>query len=149
MESIFNPDGNKNLIERIEKLTPITLSEWGVMTVSQMLEHCQQPIKVSRGELHLKQNLFSILFGKMIKKQLMRPQPFKQGLPTVKQFKISHEPDFEQSKKELLEMIDDFVRNGHSAIKVDKHPFFGKMSMEEWDTLHWKHLDHHLKQFGV
>ncbi|MEP6513238.1 MAG: DUF1569 domain-containing protein [Parafilimonas sp.] len=29
------------------------------------------------------------------------------------------------------------------------HPFFGKLKAEEWRTLTYKHLDHHLRQFWM
>ncbi len=35
------------------------------------------------------------------------------------------------------------------GLSKDPHPFFGNLNSEEWDTLNWKHLDHHLRQFGV
>ena len=149
MESLFDKQGNQNIVDRINQLTPITLSQWGKMTVSQMLEHCQQPIKVSFGTLELKPNLISFLFGKSAKKQMLTQPRFKRSLPTVKQFKITHEPNFDEARKELIEMVSQYANLGHGAIKVTKHPFFGNMSMEEWDILQWKHLDHHLKQFGV
>ncbi|WP_159799783.1 DUF1569 domain-containing protein [Flavobacterium sp. MK4S-17] len=149
MQSLFNPDANQLVIQRINKLTPISLSEWGKMTVSQMLLHCQQPINVSRGTLVLKPNLISFLFGKMAKKKMAGAQPFRHSLPTIKEFKITHEPDFETEKQNLIALVKTFSDEGHAAIKVTKHPFFGEMTMQEWDTLQWKHLDHHLKQFGV
>ena len=149
MESLFDKQGNQNIVDRINQLTPITLSQWGKMTVSQMLEHCQQPIKVSFGTLELKPNLISFIFGKSAKKQKLTQPRFKRSLPTVKQFKITHEPNFDEARKELIEMVSQYAALGHGAIKVTKHPFFGNMSMEEWDILQWKHLDHHLKQFGV
>jgi hypothetical protein len=31
----------------------------------------------------------------------------------------------------------------------DAHPFFGKMTVKQWDYLQHKPLDHHLSQFGV
>lgn len=149
MESLFDKQGNQNIVDRINQLTPITLSQWGKMTVSQMLEHCQQPIKVSFGTLELKPNLISFLFGKSAKRQMLTQPRFKKSLPTVKEFKITHEPNFEEARKQLIEMVSKYADEGHSAIKVSKHPFFGNMTMEEWDILQWKHLDHHLKQFGV
>ncbi len=79
----------------------------------------------------------------------MSSPAFGRGLPTVKEFKITYEPDFETSKKDLIELVNKFSSEGHSAVKVTKHPFFGPMTMEEIDVLQWKHLDHHLKQFGV
>lgn len=149
MESVFDSKGNQVLVSRIENLTPITLSQWGKMTVSQMMEHCQQPIKVAHGTLNLKSNWMSFLFGKMMKKKLMEPKPFAKGMPTVKEFRITHEPEFEKAKGELIALVKTFADEGHAAIKNTKHPFFGEMTMEEWDMLQWKHLDHHLKQFGV
>jgi hypothetical protein len=149
MESLFDLQGNRNIINRIEQLTPITLSQWGKMTVSQMLEHCQQPIKVPLGMLPLKPNWMSFFFGKTVKKQMLSQNTFKKDLPTVKEFRIQREPDFEQAKQELINLIERFEKEGHGAIKVTKHPFFGEMTLEEWDILQWKHLDHHLRQFGV
>lgn len=150
MESIFDPNANQKIIERINLLTPITLSQWGKMTVSQMMLHCQQPIKVAQGTLEIKPNwILSFLFGKSTKRKFMSSPAFGRGLPTVKEFKITYEPDFETSKKDLIELVNKFSSEGHSAVKVTKHPFFGPMTMEEIDVLQWKHLDHHLKQFGV
>lgn len=149
MESVFDAQDNQKLVSRIEKLTPIILSEWGTMTVSQMMEHCQQPIKVAYGTLNLKSNWMSFLFGKMMKKKLLESKPFAHNMPTVKEFKIEHEPDFDTAKKELIDLVTIFANEGHASIKNTKHPFFGEMTMEEWDVLQWKHLDHHLKQFGV
>jgi hypothetical protein len=31
----------------------------------------------------------------------------------------------------------------------EKHPVFGKLTKEQWSKATWKHIDHHLKQFGV
>lgn len=149
MQSVFEPKSNDLLVARIDKLTPIILSQWGKMTVSQMLEHCQQPIKVSQGTLILKPNWMSFLFGKMMKKKLANPQPFARNMPTVKEFQIAHEPDFETAKADLIVLVKQFSEQGHAAIKNTKHPFFGEMTMQEWDYLQWKHLDHHLRQFGV
>lgn len=149
MESIFDHQGNRNIVERIEKLTPITLSQWGKMTVSQMLEHCQQPIKIPFGLLKLKPNWMSFFFGKMVKKQMMAQETFRKDLPTVKEFRIAREPKFDEAKSELIELVERFAKEGHASIKVKKHPFFGEMTLEEWDALQWKHLDHHLRQFGV
>src|SRR5690606_1660181 len=109
MKSIFNPTDNREVIDRINQLSPITLSQWGKMTVSQMLLHCQQIIKVAHGTLELKPNkLLVFFFGKSAKKKLMEPQPFGKGMPTAKEFKISHEPDFETSKAELIALVETF-----------------------------------------
>lgn len=50
------------------------------------------------------------------------------------------------SKKEFAESFSQFAK-GHQSIKVTNHPFWGKMTYEDWDKLIWKHVHHHLRQF--
>lgn len=69
--------------------------------------------------------------------------------PTAPGFVIKDERDEEKEKQNLIVAINNFSEKGKARQLGDKHPFFGKMTHEEWDTLQWKHLDHHLKQFGV
>lgn len=150
MQSLFHAQANQDIITRIDKLTPISLSEWGVMTVSQMLEHCQMPLQVVYGTKEIKVNwLVKLLFGRSAKKQFTSNKAFGHGMPTAKEFKITYEPDFETAKAGLKELIIKFQREGKDAIKVTHHPLFGNLTHDEIDRSQWKHLDHHLKQFGV
>ncbi|TPW11975.1 MAG: hypothetical protein FD129_1557, partial [bacterium] len=36
-----------------------------------------------------------------------------------------------------------------AAERLEPHPFFGNLNIDEWGRLSWKHLDHHLRQFGA
>ena len=148
MKSIFNPDNNKEIIDRINRLSSGSTAQWGKMNVSQMLAHAQAPIKVSLGEVKLKRVLIGILFGSLAKKQLLNDKPFKKDLPTDRSFIIQGIPDFEKEKNSLMELVQ---RLGKSSTNLsnEPHPFFGKMKVNEWDVLTIKHLDHHLRQFGV
>ncbi|MEO6220122.1 MAG: DUF1569 domain-containing protein [Ginsengibacter sp.] len=148
MISIFSREDNDAIKDRINKLTPDSRPLWGKMSVSQMVAHLQRPILVSFGELKIKRGILGILFGKMAKRQMLMDKPFKHNMPTVKEFKIAGE-DFEKEKNLLLSYIDRYANKGTQIITKEPHPFFGKMTLEEWDTLQWKHLDHHLRQFGV
>ena len=149
MESLYSLQGNQNILDRIEQLTPITLSQWGKMTVSQMLLHCQMPLKVANGTLHIKPHWKSYFFGSSRRKKLEDPKFFHKDQTTIKEFIITHEPNYNEAKNGLKELIGTFAKEGHKVIKVTRHPLLGEMSPEEWDILQWKHLDYHLKQFGV
>jgi hypothetical protein len=59
---------------------------------------------------------------------------------------IGSDKDFEKEKAALVDMINRFTE---SAVAGERHPVFGKLSKENWSKATWKHLDHHLKQFGV
>ena len=148
MKSIFNTTDNKDIINRINKLSSDSTAQWGKMKVSQMLAHAQVPIKVSLGEVKLKRGLIGLLFGSLAKKQLLKETPFKKDLPTDKNFIIQGIPDFEKEKQSLITLVQRLEKSENNLSK-EPHPFFGKMEVKEWDALMMKHLDHHLQQFGV
>jgi len=149
MPSIFNTSDNQDLISRIDKLAPNTAATWGKMNAAQMLSHCQAPMDVAFGDLKLKSNFLLLLVGRIYKKKILAAPGFKKNSPTAPDFLRNGECDFEKSKSELIQKINRFSEQGEKVIKMHKHPFFGNMTSEEWDILQWKHLDHHLKQFGV
>lgn len=149
MESLFTPEGNHNIIRRINNLQPTSLSQWGKMTVDQMMSHCIAPLDVVFGNLHLKINPVMAFFGRtVIRKKVLGAKQFKKDSPTAPAFIRTGSYDFEATRAELIEKVRKFAE-GPQVIKTHKHPFFGPMTNEEWDNIQWKHLDHHLRQFGV
>ncbi|AWA29193.1 hypothetical protein HYN48_03315 [Flavobacterium magnum] len=148
MPDIFNAADNKELVIRLERLSPEATPLWGKMTVSQMLLHCQKPLDVATGRLALKSGIIGWLFGKMAKKSFLKNLGFGKNSPTAPQFKIAETPDFTREKKTLMDLVLEFGHKGPAVIINKKHPFFGQMTDEEWGQLQYIHLDHHLKQFG-
>lgn len=114
-----------------------------------MLAHCRQPLRVALGDLELKRSLIGVLFGRMAKKKLLDPAPWKAGMPTAPEFKVADERDFATEKAALLALVQRFGEGGPHAITRRPHPFFGPLTTDEWQTLQWRHVDHHLRQFGV
>ena len=149
MESLFDKNGNDAIIKRIESLTEDSLPLWGKMNVAQMLSHCQAPLDVASWEIYLKSNFFLQLIGRFYKKKILAAPGFKKNSPTVPDFLRTNFVDFEEAKMFLVIKVVQFSILGPNGIDNHRHPFFGKMTDEEWDLLQWKHLDHHLKQFGV
>ena len=146
MNSLLDTKYNTEIINRINSLKPESKPVWGKMTSAQMMAHCIEGLRGAFGETNLKRTLMGKLFGKMAKKSIMSDKPFKQGLPTDKSFIIKDERKFEEEKSKLIGYIKRF--NSGSLTK-NTHPFFGNMTTDEWDKLMAKHIDHHLRQFGV
>lgn len=86
------------------------------------------------------------LIGPLFKSLLVNAKPFKRGIATDKSFIIADSRDFEVEKSKLIDMVNHFTPE---AMVDEPHPIFGKMTKEEWSKGTWKHLDHHLQQFGV
>lgn len=149
MRSIFNLDDKNDIINRIDQLHPNSKPLWGKMNVSQMLAHCIAPTQISTGDVPGKRNIFGILFGKMAKKRMVSEEPFKKNLPTDPSFVVKHNPDFYESQQKLITLIEKLYNTDKNELVQRKHPFFGKMTIDEWGLLNYKHFDHHLRQFGV
>ncbi len=148
VKNLFDPAVKQEIIDRINKLTPETKALWGKMKVEQMLAHVQVPIGVAVGTRQIKRTLMGRIFGPMVKPILYNEKPFKRSLPTDPSFVMINTTDkkFEEEKQQLLEMVNDF---SEKTIVNEVHPFFGKMTKDQWSIGTWKHLDHHLQQFGV
>lgn len=147
-DSLFDPVGLQAMLARLDALRTDSKRQWGKMDVAQMLAHCQQPLRVALGELKLKRMLIGILFGRLAKKKLLAPKPWKPGMPTAPEFKIVDARDFAREKTALRALVERFGKGGPAALTKLPHPFFGPLTTEEWQALQWRHLDHHLRQFG-
>ncbi|PBQ31636.1 hypothetical protein CNR22_07595 [Sphingobacteriaceae bacterium] len=150
MESIFHRETVQKYIDRIHSLTPQTQAQWGKMNVAQMLSHCQAPIKIASGELVPKIHpVIKFLFAKNAKKQLLNDPEFKRNLPTFREAKVVDQRVFEVERTRLVNMITEFQQKGPAGLTKAPHPFFGELQVSDWDFMQVKHLDHHLRQFGV
>ena len=150
MKSLFNAADNAAIITRIESLTQAHTPQWGKMNVGQMVVHCQRPLQVAFGELKLKRTLIGMLFGSMAKRKLAQEKPWDRNMPTDSHFKIAAiDHDLEAEKQKLISLVRRFAAEGPGAITQEPHPFFGKLSTQEWDAIQTNHLHHHLSQFGA
>jgi hypothetical protein len=147
MSSIYNKTDNDAVISRINNLTSESKAVWGKMSVDQMLKHTNEAIIVAFGENEIKVNFLMKFLGKMIKNKVFNSE-FKKNSPTAKEFIFTDKYDFESSKNELIKNFSRFAE-GEKSIKLTNHPFWGKMTPDDWNKLMWNHVDHHLRQFGV
>ena len=147
MKSLIAAEENAAVIGRIRALPPDARPSWGKLSLAGMLAHCQKPLLVAAGELRLKRGLIGLLFGRMAKKKYVTgPKPFPHDSPTDPHFVVPDAHDVEQERAALIALVQEFA--GCGARTRDPHPFFGPMSSDDWGHLMWKHLDHHLRQFG-
>jgi hypothetical protein len=62
---------------------------------------------------------------------------------------VRDERDLDTERQRLCKMIDRFAAAGPQGCTAHPHSFFGRLTPEEWSMWMYKHLDHHLQQFGV
>jgi hypothetical protein len=147
MKTFFDQSAQEELQARVRKLQAGTPNEWGKMTAAQMLAHCRVAMQVPVGDLQLKRNALSLI-GWMFKKVIVSDKPFSRNSPTAAEYRMTDEKDFQSELKQFQETFQKLAQ-GPAAIKCWNHPFFGKMTVEDWGCLMYKHLDHHLTQFNL
>jgi len=148
MKNLLDKPTAEEVLSRIERICATTTPLWGKMNAGQMMAHCQIPIKVGLGETKPERTLVGIIFGWWVKRMILSEKPFKKGLPTDKSFLITDDRDFDKEKNHLTKLVARFQAEQNRIGKAP-HPFFGKMTASECGTSMYKHLDHHLQQFGV
>lgn len=145
---IFDPATNDTLIRRIDALTPNSQRLWGTMTVAQVLKHLAVPYNDLLNNTQRKTKLR--LIGRLFFKPMMtNEKPYKKNGPTGQQFIIKDEPEFDRMKKELKEKMLEIHGRGPEYFENKDHFLLGRLQSREWSNLLYKHLDHHLRQFGV
>ena len=75
--------------------------------------------------------------------------PMRRNSPTAKSLVVADERDLGKERQRLCALIDRFCGGGPQGCTKHAHIFFGQLTSEEWSRLMYKHLDHHLRQFGV
>jgi len=147
IKNLYAADVKKDLIARINKLTPQTQPLWGRMNVSQMMAHLQMPMGSAIGIYKLPRTFLGKMIGPLVKGGMYNEKPFKRNSPTDPSFKMTgQEKDFGNERQNLINLINNFKDEN---VVNDVHPFFGKMTKEQWSRAMYKHIVHHLEQFGV
>ncbi|QKJ32567.1 DUF1569 domain-containing protein [Mucilaginibacter mali] len=151
MKSVFNPADVAELTGRINNLTPATQPQWGKMSVSQMLAHCNVSYEmVYDPEKHPKpKGLMKFIVKAFVKKVVVGPKPYKRNTPTAPAFIIKDDRSFETEKARLTDYLNQTQQLGETHFDGKESHSFGPLTVGEWNTMFYKHLDHHLMQFGV
>jgi len=147
MKSLFDAKAYSEIKNRLNKLTENSERQWGKMTPGQMVHHCQAPLNIilEKTDYGFKPNwLFNVLF----KKSMYSDKPWRKNLPTAKPFKITESKNLIPEKAVLEQLLTEFESESDRA-DWRPHPMFGKFTKEQWGKMQYKHLDHHLRQFGV
>lgn len=149
MNSLFNPADREALSLRFATLEPGAQRHWGRMEPAQMLRHCAIAMEDVMGARPVKQAFLGKLLTPLIRRQIFGDRPFRRNAPTDPIYVVSDAQDFEAERARLATLIDRAIQRGAAKAEGMIHPFFGRLSGAEWGRLVYKHLDHHLRQFGV
>ncbi len=150
MRSFFEAGAGEAFKDRLAQLRSDSERQWGKMNAAQALAHLCKGMEQACGDILPPRMLIGRLLGGFVKsKALTDDEPMRRNSPTVPGFVVLDERSFLAERDRLYGLIDRAVTTGPAGCTSHPHSFFGRLTPEQWGILMFKHLDHHLRQFGV
>ena len=146
MSVIHDPAVRASIEARLSKLRPDSRGVWGRMSVDQMLWHVNQALGTALGRVELDDKRLPV--PTFLVRYATLNLPWIRNAPTNGALVAKTQYDFSQELAKCRALIADVVARDISH-PPPMHPVFGQMTGAQQSKLHAKHLDHHLKQFGV
>jgi hypothetical protein len=148
MKSIWNESDRNEIVARIERVADESKPQWGKFTPDRMLSHISQSLRMATGELATKPKRLPIRYFPL-KQLIIYLLPFPKGTPTAPELLAGPEAPVATLKPELKRQLTHFATLPGSSHSWPEHPAFGHLTEQAWGVLVYRHLDHHLRQFGV
>jgi hypothetical protein len=149
MKNLFQREAVDEVIARIDSLQPSVQRHWGKMDVAQMMAHCSAALDMASGRLNPPRILIGRLIGPFFKPIYTNEKPLSRSSPTDPKLVVSDQRDFAHEQEQLKRCVRQFHEGGEAQCTRHPHPFFGALSAQDWSRGMYKHLDHHLRQFGA
>ena len=149
MKSMWDGDAPGEMRDRLARIMPDRAAAWGRMTAPQMVCHLAESLKMAMGELQVAPKNLPIRFPPL-KQLIVYYAPFPKNAPTAPELVARVPRDWPADVADLQALVDCFVARGGDARAVwPAHPAFGRLSRRAWGVLVYRHMDHHLRQFGA
>lgn len=150
MRNLFDAVTADEVKERIGRLEPNSRRQWGKMNAAQAMAHCATTMEWAVGDRKEPRMFVGRLLGPLVKAKVLKDEaPMRRNAPTDKSLVVADERDLAKERQRLCALIDRFCAGGPTACTTHPHTFFGSLTPDEWARLMYKHLDHHLRQFGA
>jgi hypothetical protein len=148
MRSILNESDREEICNRLRSLSASSAARWGRMDVRGMLQHLHLSAQMALGELTVttaNKRAFQVF---PLKHLILYVLPFPKGAPTARELHPGAAASFEEERVAVLALLER-IEAGPREGAGPAHPLFGPLSWREWGAATYKHVDHHLKQFGT
>jgi hypothetical protein len=150
MRNLYEAARVEEVKTRIAQLRPDSQRQWGKMTPAQALAHCSGAMEMAMGDVRPQGMFLGGIIGRVIKPMVFKDEePLRKNSPTIKELAITDDRDLGKERERLCGLVDRFAAAGPKGCTTHPHSFFGRLTPDEWSALMYKHLDHHLRQFGV
>ena len=148
-KTLWDEAARRALLDRARRLTPASTPRWGSFTVDRMLAHVVDGFRMATGELPVRPKKVRLPISRWpLNVLFIHLVGMPKHAPTARELVARPPASIEEELRELDAQMA-LLASMRERTDWPAHPFFGKLSRRAWGVLGWKHVDHHLRQFGV
>lgn len=145
---------SKEYTQLLKGLSADAAGKWGKMNGQQMVEHVAAFFAVSAGKIkfelvtpleHLPKYKEFLLSDKEFKENTKAPASVISE--DAQPLRYANMPEALENLQQSIIAFEDYFKD--DKLKTTLHPVFGELNFDEWVLLHYKHVTHHLRQFGL
>lgn len=135
------------LAERLARLRPETPARWGSLDARRMVCHLADALDAGLGRLAVRRGRGPGILRYFPMKQLaIYVVPMPRGAQAPQELLATAPGEFERDRQRVVEGMEFSATAAPEA--APEHFLLGRMTMQQWNAMQWKHIDHHLRQFG-
>jgi hypothetical protein len=146
LPTLLDRDDREGIARRLRAVRPDAAAAWGRLTAPLMLCHLADQMRVAVGDVPAKPThtfLMRTLVKSLVVNTAMKP-PRGRAM-TAPEMLASKPTTWEADIAAIIDLMERVGKGTSNAV----HPAFGPLTPEQWGRLCWKHMDHHLTQFGA
>jgi hypothetical protein len=153
VSNVFDPAAAERLRKRLHRLRPDSARRWGRMTPHQAVVHLADSFRMSFDEMTVTVPPLGPLKYVIRFVAFTLPVPMPKGAKTAPELDQakgapggSTPGDFDADVARLDALLQRYIATDGD---LPEHPVWGRMSKGLAGRYAWRHMDHHLRQFGV
>jgi hypothetical protein len=147
MKSIWQDEAKRELADRVARVAWDAPAQWGRFTAPKMICHLADSLRMAMGDLKVASKHLPIRYPPL-KQLIVYVAPFPKGMPTAPELLVRAPQDWANDVADVQGLLDR-AASSRTTDSWPEHPAFGALSKRAWGVLIYRHMDHHLKQFGV
>ena len=145
--TIWNTADRDAIMRRFGRLSPDARPKWGSLDAPRMVTHVTDAIRASMGEIQMTPIAGPLQYWP-VNVLVMFYMPWPKSVPTAPELLSRPPVNWPTELAELRSTMDRFVARDVKG-PWTPHVAFGSISGRQWGRLMYRHLDHHLVQFGA
>ena|SRR5437868_228499 len=146
-KSLSHARARQELLDRLERLTPDATARWGMMTAPLMLAHLADWMSMASGDIKTAARKHVLRYPPL-KQLAIYWLPFPRGVQTSPELVGRTPLEWSIEVASVRERVESFEKL-YLRAQWPEHPVFGKMTPRAWGVFAYRHMDHHLRQFGI